>query len=217
MNSKDVAYFNSALPGMINGGSLFVQVLPVKYKGNSTRTTVLGVSKAHFEIFSIALESGRFFPEEDISFRNPVCIIGPDIAANLFKDIDSIGKTIQIEEKNFTVIGLTERQTQGFINDGSDKNTIFVHQDFIATKIFRGRNYKYWVYIMKFDILENVDLAKERTGSYLNNKYGMLREEPRFRIEHMDTYIGMTDRILNIVSILILVMLLYQLLSADWE
>ena len=205
LNNRDVAYFNAALPGMLDGGSLFDRVLPVKYKGNSIRTTVFGASKAHFEIFSIALESGRYFLDEDIKARSPVCIIRPDIAANLFKDIDPIGKTIQIEEKNFTVIGLTERHTQGFVNDGSDNNTIFVHQDFIASKIWGGRDYKYWIYIMKFDTSENVDLAQERISSYLDNKYGLLRGETRFRIERLDTYIGMTNRVLNIVSMLILV------------
>lgn len=205
LNNRDLAYFNSALPGMLDGGSIFDEVLPVKYKGNSTRTTVFGASKAHFEIFSIVLESGRFIMDEDILARSPVCILRPDIAANLFGETDPIGKTIQIEEKNFTVIGLTERHASGFISDGSDNNTIFVHQDFVATKIWGGRDYKYWIYIMKFDTPVNVDLAHERISAYLDNKYGMLRGEPRFRIERLDTYIGMTDRILNIVSILILV------------
>ena len=205
LNNRDVAYFNTALPGMLNGGSLFNQVLPVKYKGNSIQTAVFGASKAHFEIFSIPLESGRFLLDEDILTRSPVCIIRPDIAASLFEDVDPIGKTLQIGEKNFTVIGLTERKTEGFINDGSDNNTIFVHQDFIASKIWGGRDYKYWIYIMKFDTPENVDRAQERLISYLDNKYGMLRGEPRFRIERLDTYIGMADRVLNIVSMLILV------------
>ena len=205
LNNRDVAYFNTALPGMLNGGSLFNQVLPVKYKGKSIQTAVFGASKAHFEIFSIPLESGRFLLDEDILTRSPVCIIRPDIAASLFEDVDPIGKTLQIGEKNFTVIGLTERKTEGFINDGSDNNTIFVHQDFIASKIWGGRDYKYWIYIMKFDTPENVDRAQERLISYLDNKYGMLRGEPRFRIERLDTYIGMADRVLNIVSMLILV------------
>jgi putative ABC transport system permease protein len=205
LNNRDIKYFNTALPGMLKGGSLFDQVLPVKYKGNSINTTVYGIAQAHFELFSIKLNSGRFILDEDISTRSPVCIIRPDIAANLFGDIEPVGKTIQIEEKNFTVIGVTERHNQGFISDGSDNNTIFIHQNFIASKIWGGRDYKYWIYIMKFDNSENVDRAQKRLSTYLDNKYGMLRGESRFRIERLDTYIGMTDRILNIVSILILV------------
>jgi len=205
LNNRDVAYFHNALPGLQNGSSIFDETMPVKYKGNNTRTTIFGAGISHFDIFPLNLKNGRLFMDEDIKTRSAVCIIRPDIAASLFKNEDPIGKIIQIGEKNFTVIGLTNRKEEGFLNDGSDNNTIFVHQDFIATKIWGGRDYKYWVYIMKFDNPENVDLAQKRISYYLDNKYGMIRGEPKFQIERMDTYIGMVDRILNIVSILILV------------
>ena len=205
MNSRDIAYFHTALPGILKGCSIFEQTMPVKYRGNSIRTTIFGAADSHFEIFPVNLEDGRFFMDEDIKTRRPVCIIRPDIASSLFKGEDPIGKVIQIGEKNFTVIGLTERKTQDFLNDGSDNNTIFVHQDFVATKIWGGRDYKYWIYIMKFDTPENVDLAEERIVSYLENRYGMIRGEPRFRVERLDSYIGMANKILNIISILVLV------------
>ena len=205
LDNRDIAYFHTALPGLQNGSSIFNQSMPVKYKGNSTRTTIFGTEISHFDIFPINLEDGRLFMEEDIRTRNSVCVIRQDIATSLFKEEDPIGKVIQIGEKNFTVIGLAGRKEQGFLNDGSDNNTIFVHQDFLATKIWGGRDYKYWVYIMKFDTPENVELAEERMASYLGNRYGMIRGEPRFQIDRMDTYMGMVDRILNIVSILILV------------
>ncbi|MCK5201517.1 MAG: ABC transporter permease [Spirochaetales bacterium] len=205
LDNRDIAYFHTALPGLLNGSSIFDQTMPVKYRGNSIRTTIIGTDISHFDIFPINLEGGRLFMDEDIKRRNAVCIIRPDIASSLFEEEDPIGKVIQIGEKNFTVIGLTERKEQGFLNDGSDNNTIFVHQDFIATKIWGGRDYKYWVYIMKFDTPENVELAEERMADYLENRYGMIRGEPRFKIERLDSYIGMANRILDIVSILILV------------
>ena len=205
LDNRDIAYFHTALPGLKNGSSIFDQIMPVKYKGNSTRTTIIGTDISHFEIFPINLEQGRFFMDEDIKTRRAVCIIRPDIAASLFEEEDPVGKVIQIGEKNFTVIGLTDRKEQGILNDGSDNNTIFVHQDFIAAKIWGGRDYKYWVYIMKFDTSGNVELAEERMVSYLENRYGMIRGKPRFKVERMDSYIGMANRILNIVSILILV------------
>jgi putative ABC transport system permease protein len=205
MDNRDITYFHSALPGMLEGSSIFNQTMPVKYQGNNIRTTIFGTEISHFDIFPINLESGRRFMDEDIKTRSPVCIIRPDIASSLFKEEDPIGKVIQIGDKNFTVIGLTNRKEQGFLNDGSDNNSIFVHQDFLATKIWGGKDYKYWIYIMKFGTPENVSLAEERVNSYLEDRYGKIRGEPRFIIERLDSYIGMANRILNIVSILILV------------
>lgn len=43
MNSKDIAYFCNALPGLFQGSSLFEQTMPVSYRGNSIQTTIFGV------------------------------------------------------------------------------------------------------------------------------------------------------------------------------
>ncbi len=205
LNQRDISYFRTALPGFVEGGTIFNELYPVSYKGNSTRTAIMGVDKAHFSMFSINMEKGRFFMDDDILHKSPVCIIRPDIAAKLFENEDPLGKIITMNEKNFTVIGLTERMELGFISDGSDNNTIFVNQDYIATRIWGGRDIKYWFYILKFDTLESVEIAQERLNHFLDNKYGTIRGENRFRIQRLDTYIGTVDKVLNIVSILVLV------------
>ncbi len=205
MNDRDLSYFNKALPGRVNSGSIFDDVDSASYRGNSTRTSVFGVDHSHFDLFSVEVTEGRNFIPDDFDQRRPVCILRPDIASTLFKEQVPLGKVIRVGDKNFTVIGVTERQGQGFISDGSDNNTIFVPQHIIANKVWGGPDIKYWIYIMKFDTQENVDLAQERIEHYLANKYGEIRGEPRFKIERLDTYIGMVDKVLNIVSILILV------------
>jgi putative ABC transport system permease protein len=205
MSERDKKYFETALPGMISIESIFDANYSVSYKGNTTRTSVMGVEPAHFDMFSVNMEQGRLFMEDDLINKRAVAILRPDIAATLFDDEDPLGKMVTINDRNFKVIGLTERMGQGFISDGSDNNTIFVPQDYVATRIWGGRDIKYWFLIMKFDVLENVDLAQERITHYLNGKYGKIRGEDRFQIERLDTYVGMVDKILNIISVLVLV------------
>ena len=205
LTERDRQYFETAIPGLVSSESIFDESYSVSYKGNTTRTSVFGVEQSHFDIFSIELDKGRFFMDDDMEFKRPVCVLRPDIAATLFDDEDPLGKIININGKNFTVIGVTERMGQGFISDGSDNNTVFVAKDYIATKIWGGRDIKYWILIMKYDTQENVDIAQERVSHYLENKYGKIRGEDRFRIERLDTYIGMVDKILNIITVLVLV------------
>ncbi|MBI9101393.1 MAG: ABC transporter permease [Spirochaetales bacterium] len=231
LTKRDLAYFNSALPGIVGSGTIFDNTSSVSYKGNSTYTTIMGVDPAHFELFAVKIEKGRNFMEDDITHRRNVCIIRPDIESTLFSDEvtstmssgsdsdsgsgsvptsekgsdSSLGKIIRVGDRNFTVIGVTERMGQGFLSDGSDNNTVFIPQNLLASRIWGGPDIKYWVYLMKFDTPENVDLAEERILHYLDGKYGKIREEDRFRVERMDSYIGMVDKVLNIVSILILV------------
>lgn len=205
MTERDRTYFETAIPGLLSSESIFDASYTVSHRGNSSDTTVMGVEKAHFDMFSINLDRGRLFMDDDLLHKRPVCILRPDIASKLFGEDDPLGKMVTINEKNFTVIGLTERMGQGFISDGSDNNTIFVSQDYIASRIWGGRDIKYWILIMKFDKQESVDIAQERIIHYLDNKYGKIRGENRFRIERLDTYIGMVDKILNIISVLVLV------------
>ena len=205
LREKDLQWFRSALPGFEAGESIFQRTYPASYRGETHRTTIMGVKPVHFDFFSIHVEKGRPFLEQDSANRSSVCILRPDIAAKLFRGEDPLGRVIRIGDKNFTVIGLTERFTQGFLSDGSDNNTIFVPQEFVASRVWGGREIKYWIYIMRLDTQENVDHAAERVEDYLEKKYGELRGEKRFNIERLDSYVDMVDKILTIVSTLVLV------------
>ncbi len=205
MDERDISYFKTGLPGLTGSGSLFDSSDPVSYKGNSARVQVYGVDTSHFSMFNVNIEKGRAFVPADVDALSSVCVLRPDIASQLFKAEDPLGKTIVIGGRNAVVLGVTERQTQGFVSDGSDNNTIFVPQMAVARKIFGGSNIKYWVFFLNFESKEYVNIAQERIDHYLSAKYGMLRGENRFRIQRLDTFIGMVDKVLNIISILVLV------------
>lgn len=207
LDRRDIAYFEGALPGLISSGTIFDRQDVVHYKGNSSPTSIFGVDPSHFDLFAVQLAEGRNFTADDIRYRKNVAILRPDIASTLFGEVEEtpLGRIIRIGERNYTVIGITERQGQGFLSDGSNNTTIFVPQNLIASRIWGGPDIKYWVYIMKFDTADHVELADQRIRHYLGSRYGKIRENDRFRIQRMDTYVGMVDRVLNIVSMLILV------------
>ncbi|MEW5817395.1 MAG: FtsX-like permease family protein, partial [Spirochaetota bacterium] len=207
-----LAFFKTALPGLTHSSSIFNTNDPVSYRGESARTGIIGIQPDHFILFSIPIAKGRRFLPQDIQLRRAVCVLRPDIAKKLFKDEDPLDKVIQIGEKNYTVIGLTERLEQSFLSDGSDNNTIFVPEHFIASRLWGGRDIRYWIYVMKFDSINHVNVAINRINNFLNNKYGWLRGESRFRVEKLDSYIGIVEKILNIISTLILVIASISLL-----
>lgn len=57
---------------------------------------------------AFTLESGRNFLPEDIDYARSVAIIGADVESALFGNEDALGKTIRIEGRPYTVIGVTE-------------------------------------------------------------------------------------------------------------
>ena len=205
MDGRDIKFFRQTLPGLRSSGSLFDSDYTASYKGESAAVNVLGASPGHFDMFDINIVSGRQYYDQDIHLRKRVCVLRPDIASRLFGDEDPIGKTIRLSEKNYTVIGLTDRLSNMFLSDGTDNNTIFIPDYFVGSKIWGGNFMKYWVYLLKFESVEYLDIAEERMNSYLEKKYGLIRGEPRFRIERLDSFVGMVDNILNIITTLVTV------------
>ncbi len=60
------------------------------------------------------LESGRNFSQADIDYARPLAIIGADVVSALFEQVEPLGKTIRIEGRPYTVIGVTEAKGNVF-------------------------------------------------------------------------------------------------------
>ena len=67
-----------------------------------------GITPDYFDTYGADVQSGRLFTESDIEWRTPVCILGTDVAENLFESYDVIGKTVTLNDTTFTVVGLLE-------------------------------------------------------------------------------------------------------------
>ncbi len=62
------------------------------------------------------IEEGRNFLPEDIDYARSVAILGADVVSALFERQNPIGKTIRIEGRPYTVIGITEAKGNVFGN-----------------------------------------------------------------------------------------------------
>src|ERR1700756_4268818 len=69
-------------------------------------TDVMGVSANYADVRSIALAQGRFITQSDDDHRSEVVVIGSDVAAKLFANVDPIGKSIRAETHEYLVIGV---------------------------------------------------------------------------------------------------------------
>ncbi len=212
LRENDIEFFNRYLPGLEYRSTILSRWVKVRFRGKGEDVSVFGVSPDYFDIFAVKIAKGRRFVSEDIRLHRRVCVLRPDIAEDLFGDINPIGKRVNMLGHDYTVVGLTERLERGFLSDGSDNSTIFIPSAYMAKLIWGGREIKYWIYLMRFDSMTDVDNAIDRIGNYLINKYGYLRGEKRFRIDKMDSYIKIANRVLNIISMLILVIASISLL-----
>jgi len=70
--------------------------------------SVDGTTEDFPEIMNQQVKLGRFLSTDDIQYRRDVCVLGNDVATILFPDENPVGKTVRINGRVFTVIGLLE-------------------------------------------------------------------------------------------------------------
>lgn len=83
-------------------------------------TQIQGVSADYLTIRAWDLQSGEFFTERDITAKAKVCVLGSEIAENLFPDGDAVGKQVRVRNIPFKVIGVLKSKgqtTSGSSND----------------------------------------------------------------------------------------------------
>lgn len=68
--------------------------------------SVMGVDTNYFDVFGYRLAKGRGFDQKDYTEGRKVAIIDEVAAESLFQDQDPIGKTIEVCQEPFTVIGV---------------------------------------------------------------------------------------------------------------
>lgn len=67
---------------------------------------VLGVDRNYFSVFGYHLDKGRGFDDKDFTEGRKVAILDQTAAEALFQGEDPVGKTIEVRQEPFTVIGV---------------------------------------------------------------------------------------------------------------
>ena len=104
---------------------LFTNTGPInaQYKGNEMYgVNVMGVEEGYARSSGqVELRIGRFFSDEESRRRAPVAVVGADVEKGLYANIDALGKTIQVDGHEFTVIGTMLRPAASFFGDTDNR------------------------------------------------------------------------------------------------
>jgi putative ABC transport system permease protein len=71
------------------------------------------------------MEKGRFLSAAECDGGRPVCVIGADLATNLFLEELPVGQILSANQRNFLVVGVLAKQG-GFADTGGTDNEIIV-------------------------------------------------------------------------------------------
>ncbi|HEU5395887.1 MAG TPA: ABC transporter permease [Verrucomicrobiae bacterium] len=84
---------------------------PVKYKTRRADSVVIiGTTEDYLKTSGITVADGRFITAADAEGGRPICVIGSDVASNLFRGDMAVGSSVKIEDQSFQVVGVLEKQ-----------------------------------------------------------------------------------------------------------
>ena len=82
------------------------------YKDTQLMGNVLGITNDYFKASGYKISSGRGFVEEDYTKYRKVVILDQIAASSLFHDENPLGKTIEMGNHPFTVVGIVREATE---------------------------------------------------------------------------------------------------------
>ncbi len=105
---KDAENIRHTLPTVAEISPEIEYQVQASRKGKRMQARLSGVSPAFFRIFNLKTKNGAFFSRQQTREGEPVCVIGPEVAARLFPDEDPLGKQLKAGNIWLQVIGIIQ-------------------------------------------------------------------------------------------------------------
>ena len=97
-----------------------------KYKGEDLTVSFTGTTASYMDVENIEIAEGRFFNKTEEADVSKVAVVGKNIVRDLFLNEDPIGKTFQLKDHNFTVIGIFESKGSAGFGTASADDSVFI-------------------------------------------------------------------------------------------
>ena len=171
---------------------------PVKYKKHGASSApVIGTTEQYQVTSGLTLAQGRFLSAAECDGGRPVCVIGSDLATNLYPGGNLIGETISANRHDFQVVGVLEKQG-GFAESGGADNEIIVPIGQFTRAFWFSPDYDIQV---KVRSLDDLDDAKEELRADLRRFRHLAPDEPdNFAINQQDQYLEMFHKVAGTIE-----------------
>jgi len=167
--------------------------LPVYYqKRRSDSVRVVGTTDQFVYTSSTAVALGRFLSPLEAEGGRPVCVIGSEVATNLFRREPPLGNRVRIGGQSFEVIGVLEKQGR-FLGLISLDNQVIIPLKQFMTAFWSNPDCQIRV---KVAGLEQLDDAKEEVRSAMRVVRRLAPKDPDdFAINQQDQFVKMFHKL----------------------
>ncbi len=173
----------------------------MKYGNRSVRGNVLGTEEAYVVTSGVVPQEGRFFNDLESNSGRPVCVIGHDVADNLFEKEDPIGKFIKIGGFTYRVIGVLEKEGDFLGTSMFSKDT----QAFIPLnnflRVFGGER-SFDIHVKMHEGLDKEEARTELIGAFRKIRRVPAWKEDDFGINTQEFLKSIFDNVVNTIGVI---------------
>ena len=170
----------------------------IKYREKSIENAnIVMISEDYDKVLAIDIAEGRFISPLEFSNGRAVVVIGSDIASNLLKTNDPIGKKIRIFGLNTEVIGVMKKEGNSIGN--SSDNQLIVPANF-ARNHMDIRNLQGMIVVKAKPGVSLEEMKDELTGIMRAVRKLKPKAEDNFAINQTDIISKMFDQLFGVIA-----------------
>ena len=173
----------------------------ISYGGESTTTSLMGVTPDYAYVRNYQVTEGEFINEEHMLGQASVVLLGPDVAETLFGRTEGlIGETVRIEGLPFRVIGVLESKGgSGFSN--ADDQAFVPFSTAQARLLRRSTRDRVDMLIVSAVDAESVPAASEEIAQILRTRHRTLIGADDFTILTQEDFLDVAGTITSVLTI----------------
>ena len=159
--------------------------------GGLRNVNIDGSTANMINILSFEIAEGRYFTQDEYDRKNQVAFVGPTIVEELFPGVDPIGKTIKINGRKFTVVGVAKKR--GAFLDNNQDNFVSIPLS-THSKIF-GKPRNFLDLIVKSRTLEGMADTQDQVRAILRARRGVpYKDDDDFAILTAENVLSFVDK-----------------------
>ena len=173
----------------------------LRYRNHVLRgVSVHGRGAGYDLVDDLAIGEGRHLTDFDDRGRQPVCVIGTEVAEELFANVDPIGRRIRVGVQDFEVVGLTKAKGKMFGQSQDRFVTIPVHT---FQKFFQERG-SFSIAVKSVDE-SSLPLAEQETRNIMRARRHQRPGQPdAFGITTSDTWLELYHKLMGGIFIVLI-------------
>ena len=171
---------------------------PVKYKKRGTSDApVLGTTEQFQLTSGVTLAEGRFLSAAECEGGRPVCVLGADLATNLFVGESPVGAIISANRHDFLVVGVLAKQG-GFAESGGADNEIIVPIAQFTRSFWANPDYE--IQVKARSVAEMDDAQEELRTVLRRHRHIAPGDSDNFSINRQDQFLELFHKVAGTIE-----------------